>query len=288
MSEFWIIRFHVPEPAVAAFLEVLEPSAMAVSAFEGPGRVWTVEALAERTPAVPMLSEALGYAAAAAGIAVPEVTCLPLSDRDWLTENRRSFAPIRAGRYFIHPTVWDGPVPVSGIGICLDAATAFGSGAHGSTRGCLLALDWLARRERPGRVLDLGCGSGILAIAAARTWRCPVLAVDLDPEAVRVSRFNARCNGVNTLMLARLGDSVRQRRIAAEGPFDLVIANILARPLIAMARDLSGGLAPGAALILSGLTENQENGILAAYARLGQRLRRRFVVDGWATLMLSR
>lgn len=173
------------------------------------------------------------------------------------------------------------------ITLRLDAGLAFGSGEHGSTRGCLRALEAVARGSRPRRVLDLGTGSGILAIAAAKLLRVPVLGTDIDPWAVRVARQNARLNQVGPPRVATAQTpGWRGRAVLARAPYDLVLANILARPLCAMARDLARHLAPGGRAILSGLLASQARQVLAAHRRQGLVLERVVREGGWATLVV--
>ena len=206
-----------------------------------------------------------------------------IAERDWLAENRRAFPPQRIGRFLIHGSHWREAAPAGAIPIEIDAATAFGTGEHPSTRGCLIALDRLAKARRFRRPRDIGTGSGILAIAAARTLHRPVIASDLDPGSVRVARHHARCNGV--------ADHVRVARGSGAGRsrgHDLVFANILARPLALMARGLARAAAPGGVAILSGLLRRQEAGVLAAYRPQGLSLRSRIVIDGWSTLILRK
>ncbi len=211
----------------------------------------------------------------------------PVEARDWVAENRASFQPIRAGRFFIHPTFYEGRPPAGAQSIALDAATAFGSGSHGTTKGCLLALDRIARRRRPRRILDMGCGSGILAIAMAKAWKRPVLAVDIDDEAVRVTAENARRNGVGNYVNTGAGPGFAAPIMQGKRDFDLIVANILARPLIAMAPSLARALSPGGEVVLSGLLTHQENQIVAAYRAQGLALVRRDRIDNWSTLVLK-
>ena len=165
----------------------------------------------------------------------------------------------------------------------IDAATAFGTGEHPSTRGCLLALDRMVRRRRFRRVRDVGCGSGILAIAAVKSLRRKVVASDVDPGAVRVARHHASRNGVSRQMRVGCAAGAGRRRGC-----DLVFVNILARPLMLMARDLSRVVAPGGAVILSGLLRRQEAGVLAAYRMRRLTLDFRIVIDGWSILVLRK
>ena len=210
-----------------------------------------------------------------------------LPTRDWLAENRERFAAFRIGRFRIREP--DDPTPCSSglIDLRVEAASAFGSGRHGSTEGCLRALSLLARRpiRRP---IDVGCGSGILAIAAAKLWRVPVLAADVDPAAVAVARANARLNGVGPLVRVVLADGWRAPSIAEGGPYDLVLCNILARPLKRLAGDLARHIAPGGIAVLAGLLVADGADVLASHRAAGLRLAWRIDVEGWRTLLLRR
>jgi ribosomal protein L11 methyltransferase len=184
-----------------------------------------------------------------------------------------------------------GAAPRGRTALILDAGVAFGSGEHNSTRGCLLALEQLAARTRqspPRRILDLGTGSGILAIAAAKTLRRKVLATDIEPWSVRVARENAQLNQVHTLVRPILADGWRAAAVRKSGPYDLVFGNILARPLRAMAGDLARNLAPGGTAILAGLLRAQAADVLAAHRRCGLVLQRRIHLEPWTTLILRR
>lgn len=285
----WIVELETSGEAAATFSAALAGLGHAVTEFEtSPGGPWRVELYCPTMPDRPALVAAVALAAAAAGAPEPDFAVRPLPARDWLAENRASFQPLRAGRYFIHPTDFAGRPPAGSLALALDAATAFGTGGHGTTRGCLMALDGLARRRKPRRILDMGCGSGILAIAAAKTWRRPVLAVDIDAEAVRVAGANARRNGVATLVRAIRADGFANTAISRRAPFDLILANILARPLVAMAPALARRLAPGGVAVLSGLLVEQETQLLAAYRAQRLRFVRRLILEGWCTLVLAR
>lgn len=272
------------ERAVSA----LEAYCSAVSAFESaPGGAWRVEGFSDAAPESGSVAAALAAAFAGHG-EIPAFRVERLPPRDWVRENQESFPPRRIGRYFVYGSHHRGGVPAGAIGLLIDAATAFGTGEHATTAGCLRAMDGLARRRRFRRILDMGTGTGILAIAAAKTWAHPVLAVDVDGGSVRVARTNLRRNGVAASAAAEWSRGYRSRRVRARRPYDLVLANILARPLAAMAHDLRSALAPGGVAVLSGLVERQAPSVLAAHRRQGLRLIRRLVIDGWTTLELSR
>lgn len=250
---------------------------------------WAVEGLFVDAPPRDELLKRIALAAQALGMAEPELVIAKIPQKDWLTESVASFPPLRAGRFYIHGDHIPPPYPPGAIRLKLNAATAFGSGEHASTRGCLLALDDLRKRNHPfARGLDMGCGTAILALAMAKAWRRPVLAADIDPEAVRVARLNARQNGEADLVKAVLSDATGNRDVLARAPYGLITANILARPLAAMAADLSALLAPGGILIMAGLLVRQEAMVLTAYRAQGLRLERRYRLKPWSTLVLKR
>ncbi|GBD41531.1 Ribosomal protein L11 methyltransferase [bacterium HR39] len=212
-----------------------------------------------------------------------------LPEEDWVKRATALRGPVRVGRLLVRAPGSMEPVEPGTVVIELEAGLAFGSGEHESTRGCLLALDWLARRRLPERVLDLGTGSGILAIAAAKVWpEARMLAVDEDPVAVEVARANVVHNGVATRVEVRHAAGYRNVYVRRRAPFDLVLANILADPLIAMARDLARHLAPGGHAVLSGLLERQAEAVVEAHRRAGLREVQRIRLDNWTTLILRR
>ncbi len=217
-----------------------------------------------------------------------EIAVAEVSPEDWVAAASAQRGPLAVGRFFVHAAGERDRVPPGTVPILLEAGLAFGSGEHASTRGCLLALDWLARRRRPRTVLDLGTGSGILAIAAARIWPCRVVAVDNDPVAVSVARGNLRENGVERRASVHRVEGCRGVLVGRRAPFDLILANILADPLLAMARDLRNRLAPGGIAVLSGLLDRQADRVERAYTLLGLRPVRRIRLDRWTTLLLRR
>lgn len=290
-SDLWRIALTVPQSHVAVFADAVGDVAVAISTFEleeGEQGAWLIEATSQGEPDRQRLLARVAVLAEAFGIAEPELTLEPLPRLDWLTRSYQSFPPIRAGRCFIYGSHYEGEVPPGTVDLLIDAATAFGSGEHATTKGCLLALDRLARRGHVRSALDMGCGSGILALAIAKLWHRPVLAVDIDRESVRVARLNARRNQVAGLVTARAGDGYRTPGVAAGGPYDLVAANILARPLARMAPDLRRNLAPGGTAVLSGLLIRQENRVLHAHRQQGLYLSYRLRVGDWSTLVLQR
>jgi len=293
----WRIETKVPRAARAAIEDVLETRCVAVASFkvdnDDDDSDWLIEGFTGAEPDRDGIRKDIARTFGDVGVdAEAWVKCDLVPPRDWLAENMTAFLPVSIGRYFIHGTHFDGLIPAGAIPILLDPGTAFGSGEHASTAGCLEALDSLARSHRFRRPLDMGCGSGILGIAVAKTWRAAIIASDIDPESARVTRLNARRNGVGALIRAVCGPGYQSRPVNGGGPYDLITANILARPLIHMACDLSRHLRSardgGGIAVLSGLLERDGNRVAHAHQVHGLRIRRRLVRNGWLTLVMSR
>jgi len=211
-----------------------------------------------------------------------------LGDVDWVAVTLQALNPVRAGRFVVHGSHDRDAARAHEIGILIDAGLAFGTGHHGTTAGCLEMLGEAMKRRRFYNALDLGAGSGVLAIAAARAQPLTVLASDIDPVAVRVADANARANRVGGRVRSICAAGFNHRRFVETGPFDLILANILARPLEQMARDLARHCATGATVILSGLLPHQQARIVAAYRQQGLRLARAHRLHGWLTLVMER
>jgi len=261
-------------PDMASLLE-LASAPQAVLIVEepfGPGAV--VEALYTDEPDAALLSRLAGR----------PVTAEPLPDQDWIKLSQQGLPPVRAGRFFVYGAHDAGAVPAGVIALRIEAGLAFGTGHHETTALCLAVLSDLSRRRRFARVLDLGCGTGLLAIGAVKLWKHKVIASDIDPVAIEVTRQNARLNGVGGMVSAFAADGLTHKALA--GPFDLIIANILAGPLTGLARQIVAKLEPGGVLVLSGLLRNQEKMLLSFYQGLRLRNVRR---DGpWSALVLER
>ena len=288
MSAIWRIEVIVPVGAEGAFAQALEVFGHGLSVFECGSRAWRVEVHGTEEPVAAELDVALALAAASAGVSVPPVAVERLAERDWVAENQASFPPLEAARYFIHGSHFRGKPPVNRRAIAIDAGAAFGTGFHATTRGCLLAID-AARRVRPiRRALDLGCGSGILAFAIAKSSAAAITAADNDPVAVGVARANARRNGVASRVRAMRSQGFDAGAVGRRGPFDLIAANILLNPLIALAPSLAAHLSGGGRLILSGVLERQAAPLRRACVRAGLRPLRTLRIGGWATLVFTR
>jgi ribosomal protein L11 methyltransferase len=209
-----------------------------------------------------------------------------LADADWLAMALSGLPPVRAGRFFVFGMHDRGRTPPNTVNLRIEAGAAFGTGHHGTTVGCLLAYDALLKRARFRRVLDVGTGTGVLAIAAARTGAAITVGTDIDPVSVRIAQENARVNHADSRFA--VADGLAHRAVARPAPYDLVFANILARPLVGLAQAIKGALKPGGTVILSGLLHAQARYVLAAYLSRGFRLRSRLRRDAWATLVLRR
>ena len=279
----------LPEDAVPAFEAALEQACLTVSYFRDEATdTWRVEGVREAGAQEAALEAALALAAAVAGIDPPPVQVAPVEAEGWLARTVQAFPEMPVGRRFlIRPTHVPDPPTHGRVVLKLDAGLAFGSGEHASTQGCLRAFEAVAHRG-PRSVCDLGSGSGILAMAAAKLLQCRVLATDIEPWSVRVCDQNARMNGIGPRrMRSILADGWKPRALKGVR-YDLIFANILARPLCAMARDLALHLAPRGTAILAGLLGVQARMVLAAHRRQGLVLERRIDVGPWTTLVLRR
>jgi ribosomal protein L11 methyltransferase len=215
-----------------------------------------------------------------------QVASEALADADWLALALSGLPPVRAGRFFVYGAHDRGRIPANAVGLRIEAGAAFGTGHHGTTAGCLVAFDALLKARRFARVLDVGAGTGVLAIAAARTGALVAVGSDIDPVSVRIARENASLNHARARFVR--ADGLAHRAVAGAGPYDLVFANILARPLVRLAPGIGRALAPSGLAILSGLLRHQQRYVAAAYLARGFRIQRRYHRDAWATLVLAR
>ena len=284
LETLWV---EVPEHALDAYESAMATACSTVGFFltDEDVRLWRVEGVRDVADSLPV--GAMALAALVSGVDAP-LHRTATEAEGWVLRTQAAFPQQLIGRRFaIRGTHDTGVAPPGRITLVLDAGLAFGSGEHGSTRGCLRALEGVARRQRQ-RLLDMGTGSGILAMAAARLLRRPVLATDIEPWSVRVARQNAWENGVGRLVRPILADGWRSPVVRRGAPYDLVFANILARPLCRMARDLALHVAPGGRVILAGLLVTQIRMVLAAHRRHGLVLASVLREGPWATLVLRR
>jgi ribosomal protein L11 methyltransferase len=222
-------------------------------------------------------------------IPVPVFTIEEVDNADWLSVCYQQLEPRQLGRYYVYGSHNPDPTDPNLISLKIDAATAFGSGEHPTTSGCLLALDGLAKDYQFSKTLDMGCGSGILAIAMAKTWpRAKVLGVDNDPESVRVTQQNAVLNSCESNLEALVSEGFADSKVNSSGPFEVVTANILAKPLCLMAPDIKACLVSGGWVILSGLLDRQKPEVLEAYETIGFALIKTYPIEDWVTLLLRK
>ena len=242
--------------------------------------VWRIDAFPTTT------DEADGLTAALAGYPELKTVVEKLADADWLAMALSGLPPVRAGRFFVFGAHDKGRAPTNTVNLRIEAGAAFGTGHHGTTVGCLIAYDDLIKARRFEKVLDVGAGTGVLAIAAARTGSRKAVGTDIDAPSVRISRENAQLNKAKARFVHASG--LGHQLVRQDAPYDLVFANILAPPLVALSQDIKQALKPGGFAILSGLLRTQERRVLAAYLSKGFRLHRRIHRDAWATLVLRR
>jgi len=226
-------------------------------------------------------------AIAAGGEVARDIKFDTVEARDWVKAALEELVPVRAGRFMVHGHHDRSKVPPNKLGLEIEAALAFGTGHHGTTRGCLLLLDQVLRSKMPRRVLDLGAGTGVLAIAAAKALRRKVLASDIDPRSAIVARENAVLNGVGDLIVSICATGFSAPQFRSRAPFDLVMANILANPLRHLAPPMAAHLAPEAMVILSGLLPHQTRGVIGTYRTQGLVLVRQIRIDGWCSLLMQ-
>ena len=294
------MTFRVSLPCTRAEAEALQGDIAPFAALDAPptlvtseaqGDAWRLDAYFEVAPTADDL--AILRALAPSGRASPVVE--PIADADWLTLSQAGLEPIRAGRFFVHTPAHRDAVPPDAIAFEIDAGRAFGTGQHETTTGCLIALDRLkATGAVFGQIADVGTGTGLLAFAALRLWpSARAIASDIDPISIEVAAENAAINrvpigrGPGQCELA-VAAGLDHRRLIVRAPYDLIIANILAGPLIALSRDIAGALAPGGRLILAGLLDRQAAAVNRAYARQGLRPLDRIDRGEWPTLVLRK
>ena len=257
----------------------------AIAAFEAPGGSWDITVHFAEAPDQASIRKLVGLAAG--DTVAADIVFDTVDAKDWVKATLEELVPVRAGRFIVHGRHDRAKVPPNKLGIEIEAALAFGTGHHGTTRGCLVLLDHVLKAYRPRRVLDLGTGTGVLAIAAAKALRIKVLASDIDPLSVKVAHENARLNGTGDLVQTIHATGFSAAEFAQRGPFDLVMANILANPLRQLATPMARHLASSALVILSGLLPHQAQGVIAAYRARGLVLKRHIRIEGWSSLLLQ-
>jgi ribosomal protein L11 methyltransferase len=254
---------------------------------EVPGR-WRVLVYLDAPPDDRLRAGLAEAARTALGANPPDFAFTELADTDWVAKSLEGLTPVRVGRFLVHGSHDRAKPRPNDLAIEIEAGQAFGTGHHGTTAGCLAAIDRLAKTRPIRNALDVGTGSGVLAIAIAKRCKAPVLASDIDPVAARIADENVRLNGVRPLVRTVCAAGIEGRAFARPDGFDLIVANILAGPLVALAPSIRRRLAPGGAVILSGLLAHQRSRVAAAYRAQGLRLIRAETREGWATLTFAR
>jgi ribosomal protein L11 methyltransferase len=266
--------------------ESFEEGQAAIAAFESPEGRWDVTVHFADPPDETSIRDLVSLASddtVAASIVFDSIEA-----KDWVKESLKGLVPVRAGRFIVHGQHDRDQVRPNQLGIEIEAALAFGTGHHGTTRGCLIYLDYVLRAKAPKRMLDLGTGTGVLAIAAAKATKRRVLATDIDPMSVKVARENMRLNGVGNLVDTVCATGFSSPAFGDRAPFDLILANILANPLRAMSTDMSRHLTRNGMVILSGLLPHQAMSVIAAYRARGLVLRKHQIIEGWSSLLMQR
>ena len=285
----WQVTFDLPDrAAVEVFEEALQELVNGLSSFENvvaPG--WQVTGYAAEEPDRLDILARFRAAAAIANVALPDIGISPVEQRDWVAELEHTLPPIHVGPYYVFGShVRDVP-PDGAIAIRVDAGLAFGTGNHETTCSCLQAIESVCADREPSNPLDLGTGSGILAIAVAKRFGVRVTASDNDPIAIDVARENAGLNGVREKVDFHVADGLDMAELMAKAPYDLIVANIVANPLIALSSDITGALTGSGHLILSGILLGQVDDVTEAYRENGLRLKDRIEAGEWVTLTLG-
>jgi len=248
---------------------------------------WLIEALYDRKPDPAAISRLIAPVAEAHGASFGPVQVSLVPDTDWIAKSLEGLAPVAAGRFFVYGHHDALKVPAHTIPILIDAGQAFGTGHHATTQGCLEYVSELCATRRPRNVLDIGTGTGVLAIGLAKLARVRVLASDIDPVAMLVARSNAKLNGVGNLVHAVTASGFGHPLLAAHAPYDLILANILASPLVSLAPAFARHLSPGGTLILSGILLSQENMVTSALRSHGLYLHSRKRIGDWVSLRVG-
>ena len=301
MAGLWQLQFtmdHNPD----VFVEMLMAAAGAETATthqDDLDQPWQVAIITEIKPQQDQIDIALSEAEHISGITAPKVTLIALEQKDWLLENRKSFPPLDIASFWVYGDHIIDPVPAGKIGLKINAGQAFGSGTHATTHGCVLMLETHCPRRNPSGddgsggddllIADIGCGSAILAMAAAKLHpSSQIIAVDNDILAVETAQENIENNNVADVISCGLSDGYNAPLVQNQAPFDVILANILPTPLIAMAPDATAALKTGGILILSGLMEQHETDVVSAHQAQGLTLVDRLNVNGWMTLVMSK
>ncbi len=284
------LSFPTTSKAAPIFGDVLAEVVLAVSWYEVDEDTdhWIFECTLNNETSHQNLRELITETAQSHHLPVPEIEVCDLPDTDWLEQTWKNFPARQIGKFFIYGSHSKTDIPVDLIGLEINAATAFGSGEHETTTACIEALTKMhAQGWQTRHPLDMGCGSGILAMVIAKLWQLPVLAVDNDPESVRVTQANAQINNCADTITALCNEGFDGNAVKSKGPFDLIVANILAAPLCDMAPDMAQSITPKGRVVLSGLLVRQLNEVRQAYEKVGFTLIDQHIIGDWAALVFE-
>jgi ribosomal protein L11 methyltransferase len=290
-SPLWLIETILPVNAKDSFMDGLEEFAGSMACFEHEGseEIWKLQIYTQELPDESELSDCFSMLAVANDIGTPAYTLTEVEQVDWVAESQKNFQAVEAGRFFIFPSWRRDEVPSGLEGIEIDPQRAFGTGGHETTKGCLLAMQKLAEKHKFNNALDMGCGSGILAIAMAKIWpQVKIVAVDYDPISVDTTIVNAGINGASVHINIAESDGYASDIVQDNAPYDLIASNILAAPLIEFAPQASKALGCGGYLILAGLLVKQAEEVLAAHTKEGLALVERRDYGDWSVLVLEK
>lgn len=285
------LSFPITSLAAPLFGEALDEVVLAVSWYEIDEDTdhWMLEATLNDSTNPETIQQLIEQTALGHGINVPEMTLAELPETDWLEQTWKNFPPRQIGKFFIYGSHSKTEIPEGLVGLEINAATAFGSGEHETTTACIQALTKMHQEGRKVKApLDMGCGSGILAMVIAKLWQLPVLAVDNDPESVRVATANATLNHCDNLIKALCNEGFAGTVVKDKGPFDLVAANILAAPLCEMAPDMAESVEIAGRIVLSGLLTRQIEEVRQAYENVGFKFIEQHLIGDWAALVFER
>jgi ribosomal protein L11 methyltransferase len=289
-QSLWLLNINLPSYAAKLVEEALSEDAVAISVLSPPRtETASIEAIYDNEPDTSEMAVKLAILSATLGMPTPDFSVRAAPKLDWLKKVAEDFPPIKIGRWTVHGALHRVRVPNRLNALQIDATSAFGTGEHPTTQGCLLMLDKLLKAGfRPMSMADIGCGSGILAMAAMQVSRSHAVAVDLDLDSCQIARGNARKSGLERHMSVAWGRGYAVPAIAESAPYDLIMANIFANPLCQMAKDLKSNLASGGIAILSGLLTSQAKKVIAAHRLQGLALIKHLVIGEWSALAFKR
>ncbi len=288
-QQFWTARFSAAPDHAEKLSAAFQDDAVALTVLAPPRRkTAVVEALYKTEPDEARLNAQLSLAAMLHGLPLPKLSIAVVPPLDWLEKVASDFPALPIARWTIHGAMHRSAVPDRRYALQIDATSAFGTGEHPTTRGCLIMLHQLLKHTAPQSMLDVGCGSAILAMGFLKSRTGKAVAVDLDAESIRVAKENANVNGLAPRMTILLGSGYRNRQVRAKAPYDLIMANIFAGPLSQMAKDLKRHLRPGGHAILSGILNHQANRVITAHRQQGLIVTRKMIIGEWSILALHR